>query len=252
LPPCPAPQDLAALGTGSEQGDGALSVPRVIVDRAANRAVATSLLRILKCANVEIIDAGLASTGSRLDVATALSRAGVPRPESLIAFSEHSGIDAAAALGFPATLLPMTSGSECTTLLDSDTADAVIEHRIVLGSESEAVVLIQAGAPARVRIHIVDGVAIAFDGDNPSPEAIDLAQRAARVIDAQFVAIDVASVGGKAVIWDVVPVADFRKSTVLGETSIGEAVASLAMKRACAVSMQSGWEGAHHAIALTA
>lgn len=255
LPPCPAPQDLAALGNGSDQVDGEVSVPRVIIDRAANRAVATSMLRILKCAQVDIIDAGLAGTGSRLDVATALTQAGLPRPVSLVAFSEHSGVEAAASVGYPATLLPMTPGSACTTMLDSDTADAVIEHRIVLGEESEAVILIQAGAPdasSRVRLHVVAGVAVAFDGDNPTSAAIELAQRAAVAINASLVSIDIATIGGQTVVWDAIPVADFRKSTILGEKSVGKAIASLAKERAGAASTHAVCEGVRDVVALTA
>ena len=255
LPPCPALQHLAALGNGSEQFGDEGSVPRVIIDRAANRAVATSMLPILKCAHVDIIDAGLAATGSRLDVAAALTRAGLPRPASLVAFSEHSGVEAAATVGYPATLLPMTPGSAPTIMLDSDTAEAVIEHRIVLGEESEAVVLIQAGAPdanSGVRLHVVDGVAIAFDGTRPTAEAVDLAQRAADAIDASLISIDIATVAGQTVVWDVLPVADFRKSTTLGDTPVSEAIATLAMKRAHAVPGHPVWEGVRDVVALTA
>ncbi|CAN0469669.1 unnamed protein product, partial [Phaeothamnion confervicola] len=83
---------------------------------------------------------------------------------TLIAFSEESGIEAARRIGFPATLMPLTPGESGTTLHDEDTADAVIEHRVVLGTDSEAIVLIQAGAPAateRTTIHVVGGRAIA-------------------------------------------------------------------------------------------
>lgn len=255
LPPCPAPQDVAVLGMNREQVGMGNVTPAVIIDRAANRPVAAAMLSLLKRAHIETLDAGLASTGSRLDIASALSAAGVPRPASLIAFSEASGAEAAVAMGFPATLFPMTAGSAPTTLLDGDTADAVIEHRIVLGSQSEAVVLIQAGAPSAAeitRLHLVDGEVLAFEGAVPCARAIDIARRAAAVLGADVVSIDVAFPDGASVIWDVLPVADFRESTSLGATSIGGAIASLAMKRAGKQTRASGWEEASHVIALTA
>jgi len=255
LPPCPAPQDVAALGTDRELAHAGNIAPAVIIDRAANRAVATAMLSLLKRARIETLDAGLAATGSRLDIASALSAAGLPRPASLIAFSEATGTGAAASMGFPATLLPMTPGSAPTTLLDGDTADAVIEHRIVLGSQSEAVVLIQAGAPSAAeltRLHLVDGDVRAFEGAAPSARAIDIARRAAAVLGADVVTIDIAFPDGACVIWDVLPVADFRQGTSLGAISIGEALATLAMKRAGRQSRASGWEEGSHVIALTA
>ncbi|HWV35519.1 MAG TPA: hypothetical protein VNZ55_07800 [Thermomicrobiales bacterium] len=249
LPPCPAPQDIVALGSGSFAGD--VDMP-VLIDRGGNRAVSAPLIRMVQCAGIGIIGGGLAAHGTRLDVANAIGNAGLPRPETLVAFSEASGVEAAAKVGFPATLLPIESGSAATSLLDVDTADAVIEHRVVLGTKAEAVVLIQAGAPKTSelsRVHVVDGRAVAVDGATPSTDAIDLAEQASRAIGATLVAVDIATVNGRSVVWDVVPVADFRASTPLGRVSIGEAVADLAMRRA----EDSGrWEGACHVIALTA
>lgn len=231
LPPGPASQDLAALGA-TNGSKVAASAPRVLIDRCQNRAVATAMQQMLHGSGVQVIDAGLAAIGSRLQVATALTRAGLPRPVSLVAFSEATGVEAAESLGYPATLLPVMPGSATTCLLDADTADAVIEHRVVLGNHGEAIVLIQAGAPAAdeiTRVHVVGGQAIAVDGDAANREAIRLAEQAAAVLEATLVAIDVASVGGACVIWDAVPVADFRQSTPLGTTSVAEAIADLAL-----------------------
>lgn len=255
LPPCPAPRDLVALGQQPEQESGVTFIPGVIVDRCANRAVASVLLRLLTSAGVEVIDAGLASRGSRLDVATALTKAGLPRPASLVAFSELSGLEAAASVGFPSTLLPIKPGSTTTALLDRDTADAVIEHRVVLGNQDEALILVQAGAPVAAelaRIHVVDGKAIAFQGEQPSAGAIDLAQRAAQVLDALLATVDIATIDGECVVWDVIPVADFRQGTLLADTTVGQALAAVATERASRVGTKAEWEGTKDVIALTA
>lgn len=249
LPPCPASRDIAALGSGSLGDD--VEMP-VLIDRGGNRAVAAPLIRMVQCAGVDIIGAGIAGHGTRIDVATAIGNAGLPRPETLVAFSEPSGIEAAASVGYPATLLPIETGSASTSLLDSDTADAVIEHRVVLGTRSEAVVLIQAGAPEPgelARLHVVDGRAVAFDGEEPSAGEIDLAEQAARAIGATLVAVDIATIAGESVVWDVHPVVDFRTSTPLGGITVGEAIGDLAMRRTEA---SGQWEGACHVIALTA
>lgn len=247
LPPCPAPQDIAALGDSSDAGT--FGADGVIVDRSTNRQVARPLVRLLRQSGVRVIDAGLASTRNRQEVATALTRAGLPRPKTMIAFSEATGVQAAGMVGYPATLLPMIPGTVSTTLHDGDTADAVIEHRIVLGSADEAVILVQAGAPSEEhlhRIHVVAGEAVAYDGPLPSAGVIDLARKAASVIGATVVAVEIAAIDDELVVWDVIPVAEFRKSTLLGTRTVAEAIASLVSPAAGAV------EEARDVLALTA
>ncbi len=238
LPPDPA-SSLAALGriteaTAAESVDRSLSC---IIDRAPNRAVAAATLPLLRGQGVQTIDAGLAATGNRLEVATALSHAGVPRPKSLAAFSEASGIQAAAELGFPSTLLGLTPGGATTHLHDHDTADAVIEHRVVLGNEAEAIFLLQAGAPdasARTRVHVVGGRAVAIEGVDADAKELDIAERAARALGASLVVIELARTGHTGtvehgtVVWDIHPVSDFRNARQLGDESVAGAIASLA------------------------
>ncbi len=73
---------------------------------------------------------------------------------------------------------------------------------------------------------------IAWEGETLLDGALRLAVHAADAIDACVVAIDIALVSGRMVVWDALPAADFRKSTPLGATSVGEAIAALAMRRA--------------------
>jgi hypothetical protein len=253
LPPVPASREVAALGAQTADATSDAALPGVFIDRIANRSVASALLTILRSAGVEVIDAGLAATGSRLDIAAALANAGLPRPKTLVAFSEATGVEASARVGFPATLLPTRPGSTTAWLLDHDTADAVIEHRIVLGTADEAIVLIQQGVQPQAevsRVHVVDGKAIAYDDATPDETMRDLACRAAEAIGADVAAVELACVDGECVVWDVLPAADFRASTLLGEVTMGEAIAALAMKRAAGARTQ--WEGVQHVIALSA
>jgi len=237
LPPGPASLDLATLGiaqvSASASEDVAIdSTLTALIDRCQNRTIAAISLPILRASGITVLDAGLAADRNRLDVARVLATAGIARPHTLIAFSEESGIEAARRIGFPATLMPLTPGESGTTLHDEDTADAVIEHRVVLGTDSEAIVLIQHGAPAaheRTTIHVVAGKAIAHDGPGPDAAGIVLAEEAARAIDASIVGIEIATVAGRQVVWDVQPVAEFRQATLLGPESMAEAIAHAAL-----------------------
>lgn len=228
LPPGPASLDLATLGVDSV-GETVPSLEAVI-DRCQSRTIAAITLPILRAAGIRVLDAGIAAAGSRLDVARVLALAGIPRPASLIGFSEESGNAAAAQLGYPSTLLPLLPGSATTSLLDADTADAVIEHRIVLGTASEALVLMQAGAPGegeRTRVHVVGGRAIAFEGAAVGGDALAMAEAAAHAVGASLVTVELAHAGGETVVWDLHPVADFRRAQNLGEQSVASAIAGL-------------------------
>src|SRR5690606_39108287 len=112
LPPGPALQDLLALGS-SEAGEEAF-VPGVVIDRVTNRQVPRPLGRILRQGGIDVIDAGLAASRNRQEVATAWEIADLPRPKTLIGFSEATGSQAANMVGYPATLLPMIHGTATT------------------------------------------------------------------------------------------------------------------------------------------
>jgi glutathione synthase/RimK-type ligase-like ATP-grasp enzyme len=234
MPPGPATADLAALGTRQPDADDAHHALDVVIDRCQNRHVAAAMLPLLKLGGTEVIDAGLAATGTRLEVATALAQAGLPRPRAFIAMSEAAALDAAARLGYPATLLPQQAGSAATALLDHDTAEAVIEHRVVLGTHGEAIVLLQAGTPAAAqqgRHHVIGGEVIATEGALVDSRAQTLAVEAAAALGAKAVTVDIAVVDGQLVVWDVLAVADFRAATLTGERTVGRALADLAASR---------------------
>jgi glutathione synthase/RimK-type ligase-like ATP-grasp enzyme len=234
MPPGPATADLAALGTHQPDVECAHHALDVVIDRCQNRHVAAALLPLLKLGGAEVIDAGLAATGTRLEVATALAQAELPRPQAFIAMSEASALEAAARLGYPATLLPQQPGTAATTLLDHDTAEAVIEHRVVLGTHGEAIMLLQAGAPTGDRLgrhHVVGDVVIATEGALVDSTARALAVEAAQALGAKAITVDIAEIDGRLVVWDVTAVADFRAATLIGDRTVGQALADLAESR---------------------
>lgn len=234
MPVGPTLQDVQQLTATIPGGEDA--VPLVMIDRIANRAIGRHVSRLLRVAGVTIIDAGVASRRNRLQVASVWDKFGVPRPRTMVAFSESTALTAANQLGYPATMFPMVHSSHAHSLPDADTADAVIEHRVVLGTAEEEIVMIQSGALLAdtewYRIHVAGYAAVAVDGDKlPPAEAIAIAQQAAKVIDAGSVAIDVACVEGQWVAWDAVPLADFRKAMPIGSVSVADAIAAHAVKK---------------------
>ena len=91
LPIGPVPSGPLAAGAVSGVAAEHLSeTTGVIVDRCADRTVAAAVIPALRAMGRRVIDAGLAATGNRLEIASALAAAGVPRPATLLATSEDS------------------------------------------------------------------------------------------------------------------------------------------------------------------
>lgn len=206
--------------------------PDVLIDRCRDRAVASVLLRMRRAQGGRAVDAGLAATGDRLAVAAALAAAGLPRPETRLAPSSEAALAAIGDLGYPATILSLAQGSKPVALFDVDTAEAVLEHREVLGSARELPALVQAGVAAPgtlAAIIVVDGRATAVSGrtaDLPI-EASRLAEAAAGVLGAALVGIDLVLGGDRWLVWDVQAVPDFRDAHPLVEGGVATALAAL-------------------------
>jgi hypothetical protein len=231
MPPGPASADLAALGRGQQEDDTTHHGLGAVIDRCQSRHVAATLLPLLRLSGIEVIGAGIAATGTRIEVASALSQAGVPRPQAFVAMSEASALESASRLGYPATLFSQAAGSAATALLDHDTAEAVIEHRVVLGSHAETIMLLQAGAPSAEdlgRHHVVGGQVVGVEGALVHGYAQELAAAAAEALGAAAITVDIASLDGSLVVWDVTAVADFRHAAQVGNCGVGEAFAMLA------------------------
>lgn len=237
MPPAqPVPLPPAPGLTGGLAGE-------MIVDRLQNRAVASAMTRLLRLHGATVLGAGLAAANDRLAVATALANAGLPRPACWLAPNDEAALAAVEVAGYPATLLPLAYDSRPIVLLDRDTAEAVTEHRMVLGAGVERVSLIQQGANlAATTVIVIDGRAVAahgLDGATLSHSAIRVAEAAADAIDADICGVQIVESGNGPLVWDIDPVPDFRHAAPLGDRDAATAIAALAMTRVSA-SQSSG------------
>lgn len=230
LPVGPVPAE--PLATQVVGGDAA-EVSRVIIDRCADRIVAGAILPVLRSLGITVIDGGLAAAGTRLSVATALAVAGIPRPATLLVTSEDSGLEAVSQLGYPATLLPLDFGLTEMPFMDRDIAEAVLEHREVLGGSRSSVALIQSGVchdAARVDLLVSGGKVVAMSGagagDISLDRAFEIAENTASVLGASLLGVKVVSSNQGLVVWDVNPVPDFRTLAAIGERSIATEIAA--------------------------
>lgn len=247
VPGCPVPPT-APMRTGSvlpcgpvkhaaDHVETPLDTVKVLIDRHQDRMIASAILPILRMGAAPVLDAGLAAISTRTQIAAVLEAAGLPRPETVVAYGEAAAMTAFDQLGGSATLLPMTPGEATVTLWDHDTAEAVLEHRVVLGSAETKISVLQAGAPCatdKAMLIVVGGqpVAIETAGDLSrfsERNVLSLASLVARTLGADIIGVEIAMTAKGWVVWDVNPVPDFRSTQQLGDTSVAEGIAALAV-----------------------
>jgi [lysine-biosynthesis-protein LysW]--L-2-aminoadipate ligase len=228
LPPTSTPLPIGPVPSGplATTLGGGVEVPAVVVDRCLDRIVAGAIVPMLRAMGTIVIDGGLAATGNRLAVASALAAAGIPRPATLLATSEDAGMAAVKELGYPATLLPLDSGTPEIPLVDRDIAEAVLEHREVLGASMNAVSLIQAGTrsmSSQTDVLVIGGHAVC-----PSdPATAELAESAAAVLGASILGVTVSATAAGPVVWDVRAVPEFRGLLASNAFTISKALLGL-------------------------
>lgn len=85
-----------------------------------------------------------------------LAETGFNTLPATVAFSEETVLSAADAIGYPVVLSPLDSGQQSVIVHDRETAEAVVEHRAVLGGE-RAMIVRQAISSVELRRVVVGG-----------------------------------------------------------------------------------------------
>ena len=109
-----------------------------MLERAINHLRALYALRIYNDWGVPTVNTyEVANTcGDKLLTTAALMRHGVPSPRTLIAFTPESALEAIEELGYPVVLKPAVGswGRLLAKVNDRDAAEALLEHKVTLGS----------------------------------------------------------------------------------------------------------------------
>ena len=119
----------------------------MVLDRCLSHTRALALLRALELWGVPCCNSWSVRElcGDKLATNLALAAAGVPVPNARLGFGEAGGVEAVEQLGYPAVLKPLVGswGRLLARVNDRDAAEAVIEHRVSLGSHHHGVVFAQ-------------------------------------------------------------------------------------------------------------
>ena len=110
----------------------------VVLERAINHLRAEYTLRVLNDWGVPTVNTFEVANicGDKLLTTAALVKARVPVPRTRIAFTPESAIEAIEELGYPVVLKPAIGswGRLLSKVNDRDAAEALLEHKVTLGS----------------------------------------------------------------------------------------------------------------------
>lgn len=151
--------------------------------------------------------------GDKARTSAALARAGVPQPRNLLAFTPESALEAIECLGYPVVMKPVVGswGRLLAKINDRDAAEALLEHKSVLGSVQHNIFYIQeyVAKPERdIRAfvlgdetitamyrrspHWITNTARGGDGEvcPVTPELADLCRRASQAVGGGVLGVD--------------------------------------------------------------
>jgi len=152
--------------------------------------------------------------GDKITTANALSAAGVAQPRTIIAFTPESALEAVERIGYPVVLKPVVGswGRLLAKINDRDAAEAILEHKAVLGSYQHSIFYFQEfiekpGRDIRVLMagdmpitaiyrkshHWITNTARGGQGEicPMTPDLIDICVKASRAVGGGILAVDI-------------------------------------------------------------
>lgn len=140
----------------------------VVLDRSLSFGRARTIASIHERAGTTCLNsaAAIALCGDKIETQLACEIAGLPTPQTRVAFSREAALEAIEELGYPAVLKPTIGswGRLVARLNDRHAAEAVLEDRDVLGNWTHHVYYVQelVKKPGRdIRLFVIGGEAVA-------------------------------------------------------------------------------------------
>src|SRR5438105_346951 len=121
--------------------------PDVVLDRSIHHGRSLYALTLLNVARIPTVNRARVARicGDKILTTAALARAGLPVPKTVVTFTREAALEAIEAMGYPVVLKPMVGswGRLLAKINDRDAAEAVLEHKEVLGSYQHGIFYIQ-------------------------------------------------------------------------------------------------------------
>jgi len=119
----------------------------LVVERCINHSRALHALRLFESGGIKCVNSSRTATicGDKLLTSINLKEHGVPQPDVRVAFTEKSALEVIENMGYPVVLKPAVGswGRLLAKINDRDSAEAILEHKTVLGSYHHSIFYIQ-------------------------------------------------------------------------------------------------------------
>ena len=119
----------------------------ILLERSINHSRSMYGLRLLEAAGVRCINSSEVAKicGDKILTSVALKEAGINQPPVRVAFTEESALSAIEELGYPVVLKPAVGswGRLLSKVNDRESAEAILEHKALLGSYHHSIFYIQ-------------------------------------------------------------------------------------------------------------
>jgi [lysine-biosynthesis-protein LysW]--L-2-aminoadipate ligase len=209
----------------------------VVLERSINHTRALHALNVFNSWGVPTVNTHAVAEvcGNKLLTSTALVRDGVPTPRTAVAFTPEAALAAIEELGYPVVLKPPIGswGRLLAKVNDRDAAEALLEHKEILGSFHHSTYYIQeyVAKPGRdIRAFVVGDETIcaiyrhsqhwitntARGGQSSNcpvtPELDAICRAAARAVGGGVLAIDLVETGAGLLVIEVNYTMEFRNS----------------------------------------
>ncbi|MBI3091424.1 MAG: lysine biosynthesis protein LysX [Candidatus Tectomicrobia bacterium] len=227
----------------------------VILERCINHSRALHTLCVLNARGVRTVNTyRVALTcGDKLLTTNALAANGVPTPRTLIAYTPESALAAIERLGYPVVLKPTVGswGRLLSKVNDREAAEALLEHKQILGSYHHSTFYIQEYvekpgrdirafvigeeticAIYRTSAHWITNTARGGVASNcpVTPAIHDLCQRAAKAVGGGVLAIDLLETEDGLLVNEVNYTMEFRNSIAPTGVNIPQRVIDYVVK----------------------
>jgi len=140
----------------------------VVAERSVNHSRAMHALKIFSDHGIPTVNTPEVAEvcGSKFLTTQALIKAGVQTPRCFLAFTPESALAAMDQLGYPCVIKPTTGswGRLISKINDRDAAEAILEHKAILGSYHHSIFYIQEYVEKKgkdIRSFVVGGECIA-------------------------------------------------------------------------------------------
>ena len=223
----------------------------IVLERSINHSRAMHALRLFESVGIECINRYEVARkcGDKILTAVALQEFGVPQPETRVAFTEDSTLEAIEQLGYPVVLKPAVGswGRLLSRINDREAAETVIEHKAILGSYHHSIFFAQKyvekggrdirsfvvgdeciAAVYRTSEHWITNTARGGRTSNcpVTTELAEISLRAAEAVGGGVLAVDLFETGDGLLVNEVNYTMEFRNSIGVTGVNIPEEIVS--------------------------